>query len=70
MSDNCILVKFQYAFQVTQDEWKLEWVEKLFPLTVTVEEIRNWRNERTKQKDARLYEVIITEPEQYKKENQ
>jgi hypothetical protein len=63
-----ILVKFETSAQITHDEWRTYWIEKVFSEFTTLNEIIEWAKEKqntNKAKDFRLDlgGLIITEIE-------
>lgn len=59
------LVKFNYCEQVSPDDFEMKSKEKLFDETATIKEIRDWaiNKVRTSNKDARLFEVKLSQPD-------
>lgn len=61
------LVKFNWTFQVSPEDWALESIEKLFDESATIKDIIEWQKQRipkNKGKEAeKLYEVKLSQPE-------
>ena len=54
--DKMILAKFEKTIQVSQDEWRVVWIERLFKNDTPIGEVTDW---------ARINGIALKEPVGY-----
>jgi len=60
------LIKFEKTVQISPDDWRVEWQEKLFDEKATIDDIHNWIMKNYKMQDKKntiFPDVRISRPE-------